>query len=171
MIDRIIRLILVLHAHIREFLQPKMERTFVMVKNDGVHRRLVGEVIRRLERKGLYLVQAKVVLPTYEILREHYAEHVNKPFFKKMAEGMVKSEVVPMVWEGINAVKVARTIIGSTNPMDAANGTIRGDYGLAVGKNIVHGADSVESAKREMKIWFGEDIPEIVHFDEEVIYE
>lgn len=148
-----------------------MERTFVMVKGDGVRRRLVGKIIARFEEKGLYLRQSKVCIPTEAVLREHYAEHVSKPFFKGMAEAMTATQVVPMVWEGANAVAVARKLIGATKPMEAANGSIRGDYAVDVGKNIVHGADSVESAEREIKIWFGEDVPEIVHFDKSVIYE
>lgn len=148
-----------------------MERTFVMIKNDGVHRRLIGRIISRFEEKGLYLVQSKVCIPTEAILREHYAEHVNKPFFKGMASCMGASQVVPMIWEGRDAVTIARKLIGATNPASAECGSIRGDFGMFVGRNIIHGADSLESANREIKIWFGDDIPSIKHFDENVIYE
>lgn len=147
-----------------------MERTFVMVKNDGVARRLIGEVITRLERKGLYLVQAKVVVPTEATLREHYAEHVNKPFFPAMASAMASSQVFPMIWEGENAVEIARKLIGATKPQEAALGTLRGDFCITVGQNLVHGADSREAAAREIKIWFGEDVPAVKHFDKDVLY-
>lgn len=148
-----------------------MERTFVMIKNDGIKRRLAGEIIGRFEQKGLYLVQAKICTPTDAVLREHYAEHVDKPFFKGMAGRMAESQVFPMVWEGKSAVAVVRKLIGATNPHDADNGTIRGDFGMCVGCNIIHGADSVESATREIKIWFGENVPAVQHFDEDVVYE
>lgn len=146
-----------------------MERTFVMVKNDGVQRRLVGEIIHRLEQKGLSLVQLKVCVPKMDTLKEHYAAHVNKPFFAGMADFMSKTQVVPMVWEGPNAVEIARKLIGATNPLIAECGSIRGDYGLAIDKNVVHGADSVAEAKREIKIWFGTIEEKIEYFDKEVI--
>ncbi len=148
-----------------------MERTFVMVKNDGVMRRLIGRIISRFEEKGLYLVNIKVLVPTIDVLRKHYAEHVNKPFFQGMANAMIKTQVVPMIWEGENAVEVARKLIGSTNPMAAECGSIRGDFGSCIGKNIVHGSDSVESAKREISIWFGDDDTQITHFDKDIIME
>lgn len=148
-----------------------MERTFIMVKNDGVKRRLVGEIISRFEKKGLYLVQSKVCIPTMETLELHYAEHVSKPFFKGMATAMASSQVVPMIWEGVDAVAIARRTIGLTKPVEAAQGSIRGDFAMCVGKNIVHGSDSVEAANREIKIWFGEDVKDIIHFDKDVIYE
>ena len=148
-----------------------MERTFVMIKPDGVKRRLIGEIISRFEKKGLYLVASKLTEPSEEILRKHYAEHVNKPFFKGMLANFEKSVVFPMVWEGENAVAIARKIIGATKPSEAEMGSIRGDYGLTVGKNIIHGADSLESAKKEIEIWFGSEIPTIFYFDENIIYE
>ncbi|KAI5179867.1 nucleoside-diphosphate kinase [Pancytospora epiphaga] len=148
-----------------------MERTFVMVKNDGVNRRLIGRIISRLEEKGLFLVQSKVCIPTMDILRQHYAEHVDKPFFKRMAEDMCKSQVFPMIWEGKDAVAVARKLIGATNPINADVGTIRGDFGMATGKNLVHGSDSIEAGKREIKIWFGENVEDIKYSDKEFIYE
>jgi nucleoside-diphosphate kinase len=141
-----------------------------MIKPCGVQRRLVGKIISRFEEKGLYLVQSKVCIPTEAILREHYAEHVSKPFFKAMAEEMSSSQVMPIVWEGENAVEVCRKLIGSTKPSEAAVGSIRGDYGITLSKNIIHGADSVESAKREISIWFG-NVENVKHFDEKFIYE
>ncbi|KAI4292573.1 nucleoside-diphosphate kinase [Pancytospora philotis] len=148
-----------------------MERTFVMIKNDGVARRLVGRIISRFEECGLYLVQSKVLVPSKELLHEHYAAHKERDFFKGMVETMAASQVVPMVWEGANAVAIARKLIGATNPLTAAVGTIRGDFSLNFGKNIIHGADSVESAKHEIKLWFGEDVPSVKHFDKDVVYE
>lgn len=147
-----------------------MERTFVMIKPDGVARRLVGEIISRFEKKGLYLVQTKVLIPTAEILRDHYAALSEKPFFNSLVEYMQSGQVVPMVFEGENAVAVARNIIGATNPLAAGSGTIRGDYGMCIGKNVIHGADSVESAKREISIWFGK-VADVKHFDSKIIYE
>jgi len=142
-----------------------------MIKPEGVKRRLVGKIIARFEEKGLYLVQSRVTIPTMDILREHYAEHVKKDFFPGMAKAMSSSQVVPMVWEGENAVAVARKLIGATNPMQSEMGTIRGDYAMAVGRNIIHGADSPEAAEREIKIWFGEHVPSVIEFDRESIYE
>lgn len=147
-----------------------MERTFVMVKPDGVKRRLVGEVISRFERKGLYLVNIRMCVPTEEVLKKHYAALAGKPFFKGLIEYMKSGHVVPMVWEGANAVKAARDLMGSTDPNQAARGTIRGDLAIHIGRNVVHGADSVESAEREIGIWFG-DVPSILHFDEKLFYE
>lgn len=152
-------------------MQNSFERTFVMVKPDGVQKRLIGEIISRFERKGLYLVQSKVVIPTEAILREHYAALSDKSFFNDLIKGMQTGQVVPMVWEGLNAVKVARDLMGATNPMGAGVGTIRGDYGMFTGKNVIHGADSVDSAEREIKIWFGEDVPTVIHFDRIFYYE
>jgi len=151
-------------------MQNSFERTFVMIKPDGVQKRLVGEIITRFERKGLYLVQSKVLIPSESILKEHYAALSDKPFFNDLVSGMQKGQVVPMVWEGTNAVQVARDLMGATSPMNAGPGTIRGDYGMFVGKNVIHGADSVESAVREIKIWFGDEIPEVIHFDREFYY-
>ncbi|KAI5150620.1 nucleoside-diphosphate kinase [Enteropsectra breve] len=135
-----------------------MERTFVMVKNDGVSKKVIGDVISRFENNGFKLIQCKVLVPTMEILNAHYAEHTSKPWFKEMADSMCASEVVPMVWERENAVAKAREIIGATNPKDAAKGTIRADHGTSIDMNVVHGADSVESAEREITIWFSKDI-------------
>lgn len=142
-----------------------------MIKPDGVKKRLVGEIISRFEKKGLYLVQSKVCIPTDAILKEHYAALAEKPFFKGLVEYVRSGHVVPMVWEGVNAVKVARDLMGATDPNAAARGTIRGDFAIHVSRNVIHGADSVESANREIGIWFGEDIPSISHFDEKLFYE
>ncbi|ELA42036.1 uncharacterized protein VICG_00883 [Vittaforma corneae ATCC 50505] len=148
-----------------------MERTFVIVKPDGVKKRLVGEIISRFEKKGLYLVQAKVLIPTEDILREHYAALKHKvEIFNELIEYMQTGQVVAMVWEGDNAVKIVRDLIGVTNPLQAAIGTIRGDYGLYIGKNVIHGTDEVENVEREVELWFGKDVPAIIHFDRDLYY-
>lgn len=131
-----------------------MERTFVMIKPDGVQRNLVGEIIARLEKKGYKLVAMKLMQLTEEHARTHYQEHVEKPFFPGLVEYITSGPVVAMVWEGKNAVKGIRQLMGATNPQEAFPGTIRGDYGLDIGRNVIHGADSVESAQREMNIYF-----------------
>lgn len=131
------------------------EHTYVMVKPDGVARGLVGEVISRLERKGLKLENMRMLTITEELAGRHYAEHTDKPFFGDLVDFITSGPVVAMEWSGPDAVVVARNLMGVTNPVDAAPGTIRGDYGLVITENIVHGSDSVESAQRELEIFFG----------------
>ncbi|MGI8513551.1 MAG: nucleoside-diphosphate kinase [Acidimicrobiia bacterium] len=131
-----------------------MERTFIMIKPDGVRRGLVGEVIARFERKGLALGQIQLVNIDEELARRHYAEHVEKSFFSDLLEFVLSGPVVAMEWTGESAVSVARTLMGATDPKKADPGTIRGDFGLAVTENIVHGSDSPESAERELGIFF-----------------
>lgn len=140
-----------------------MERTFVMIKPDGVQRNLVGEIIARLEKKGYKLVAMKLMQLTEEHARTHYQEHVGKPFFPGLVEYITSGPVVAMVWEGKNAVKGIRQLMGATNPQEALPGTIRGDYGLDIGRNVIHGADSVENAQREMNIYFTSE--EILTYD------
>ncbi len=132
-----------------------VEHTFVMVKPDGVARGLVGEVVSRFERKGLNLEKIRKLHIDEALARRHYAEHVEKPFFPDLLEFITSGPVVAMEWSGESAVSVARTLMGPTNPAAAPPGTIRGDYGLIVTFNIVHGSDSVESAERELGIFFG----------------
>jgi nucleoside-diphosphate kinase len=132
-----------------------IERTFVMVKPDGVARGLVGEVITRFERKGLHLERLRMLTITREMAGRHYAEHTEKPFFGELVEFITSGPVVAMEWSGEGAVGVARTLMGVTDPATAGPGTIRGDYGLIITHNIVHGSDSVESADRELDIFFG----------------
>ena len=132
-----------------------VERTFIMVKPDGVAQGLVGEVIGRFERKGLHLAQIKGLTISREMATEHYGEHVGKPFFDGLLDFITSGPVVAMEWSGESAVTVGRTLIGATNPVGAAPGTIRGDYALEVGENIVHGSDSPASAERELGIFFG----------------
>jgi nucleoside-diphosphate kinase len=130
------------------------EHTFVMVKPDGVRRGLVGEVISRLERKGLELVNLRLLVIDEEMAGRHYAEHAAKPFFGELVAFITSGPVVAMEWSGPSAVSVARTLMGPTSPVEAAPGTIRGDFGLVITENIVHGSDSPESAERELGIFF-----------------
>ena len=134
-----------------------MEQTFVMIKPDGVQRGLTGEIISRIERKGLRIVAMRMCQVTDETARRHYAEHVEKPFFNSLIEFITSSPAVPMIVEGADAVSVMRTIAGATDPKEALVGTIRGDFGLDVGRNLIHSADSLESSKREIAIHFTED--------------
>lgn len=132
-----------------------MERTFIMIKPDGVARGLIGEVIGRFERKGLTLTNLRMLTIDEELAHNHYAEHVDKGFFKELLSFITSGRVVAMEWSGEGAVNAARAVIGPTDPMTAGPGTIRGDYGLAVTQNIVHGSDSPESAERELGLFFG----------------
>lgn len=130
------------------------EHTFIMVKPDGVRRGLVGEVIGRFERKGFTLERAAFLTPGAELAAEHYAEHEGKPFYDSLIEFITSGPVMAMEWSGESAVAVARAMMGTTNPAEAAPGTIRGDHATEVQENIVHGSDSPESAARELSIWF-----------------
>ncbi|KAK0178031.1 hypothetical protein PV328_002016 [Microctonus aethiopoides] len=132
------------------------ERTFIMIKPDGVQRGLVGKIIQRFEEKGFKLVAMKMVWADEALLKKHYADLAARPFFPSLVKYMSSGPVVPMVWEGLNAVKTGRVMLGETNPKDSAPGTIRGDYCIQVGRNIIHGSDAVESAEKEIKLWFGE---------------
>jgi nucleoside-diphosphate kinase len=134
-----------------------MERTFIMVKPDGVERRLVGEIVRRFEQKGLRLVGMKLLLPGRELAENHYAVHRERPFFQDLVNFITSGPVVAMVWEGPNAVRLSRALIGATNPLDAAPGTIRGDFATEITTNLVHGSDSVETAEKEIALWFRPD--------------
>ncbi len=131
------------------------EHTFIMVKPDGVSRGLVGEVISRFERKGLELEKIRGLTISEEMARTHYAEHVDKPFFPELLEFITSGPVVAMEWSGDGAIGVCRDLMGATDPKKAAPGTIRGDLGLVVTQNIVHGSDGPESAARELEIFFG----------------
>ncbi|WP_412520717.1 nucleoside-diphosphate kinase [Staphylococcus simulans] len=131
-----------------------MERTFLMIKPDGVQRNIVGEIITRLEKKGLKLVGGKFMTVSKELAETHYGEHADKPFYEGLVSFITSAPVFAMVVEGENVVEVTRNMIGKTNPTEAAPGTIRGDLGLTVGRNVIHGSDSVESAKREISLWF-----------------
>lgn len=132
-----------------------VEQTFVMVKPDGVARGVVGEVISRFERKGLKLEKMRMLLIEEDLAGRHYAEHTEKPFFGELVEFITSGPVVAMQWSGESAVSVARTLMGTTNPAEAAPGTIRGDFGLIMTNNIVHGSDSPASGERELSLFFG----------------
>ncbi len=131
-----------------------VEDTFVMVKPDGVRRGLVGEVIARMERKGLRLEHVRQLVISEDTAGRHYAEHVDKPFFGELVGFITGGPVVATWWSGESAVSVARTLMGPTNPAEAPPGTIRGDFGLIITENIVHGSDSTDSAERELDIFF-----------------
>ena len=133
-----------------------MDRTLILVKPDAFERALTGEIIARFERKGLRIVALKHMTVERARAEEHYAEHSEKPFFGDLVEFITGGPLVAMVMEGYEAVKAARQIIGATNPLEAAPGSIRGDYALEVQTNMVHGSDSNESAERETKIFFPE---------------
>lgn len=131
-----------------------VEHTFVMVKPDGVRRGLVGEVIARFERKGLTLERLRMLTIDEDLAGRHYGEHVDKPFFGELVAFITSGPVVAMEWSGSGAVGVARTLMGTTDPTEAAPGTIRGDFGLVITENIVHGSDSPDSAERELGLFF-----------------
>lgn len=133
-----------------------MEKTFLMVKPDGVQRNLIGEIVQRFEKKGFKLVGAKLMNISTELAEKHYGEHKEKPFFGELVEFITSGPVFAMVWEGENVISTARNMMGTTNPAEAAPGTVRGDYGMTVGKNIIHGSDSPESAEREINLFFDE---------------
>ena len=143
-----------------------MERTFVMVKPDGVQRGLIGEIVSRFERKGLKLIGAKLLQLPREMAERHYAEHKGKDFYDDLLAFITSSPVFAMVWEGDNAVAQARALIGKTNSLEAAPGTIRSDFALHTRFNLVHGADSVASAEREIANFFKEE--ELVTYDKTI---
>ncbi|KAJ1932106.1 nucleoside diphosphate kinase Ndk1, partial [Linderina pennispora] len=133
------------------------ERTFIAVKPDGVQRNLVGEIISRFERRGYKLVGLKLLVPPVELAKEHYADLSSKPFFAGLVDYMTngRAPVVGMVWEGPSVIKQGRIMLGATDPKNSGTGTIRGDFCLSIGRNIVHGSDSAESAEKEISLWFG----------------
>jgi nucleoside-diphosphate kinase len=133
-----------------------MDRTLILVKPDAFARNLTGEIIARFERKGLRIAALKHMTVTEELAREHYAEHDGKPFFGELVAFITSAPLVAMVLEGQEAVTAARQVIGATNPLEATTGSIRGDYAVAVGQNMVHGSDSPASAERETAIFFPE---------------
>ena len=132
-----------------------MERTLVLVKPDGVQRGLIGEVIGRLERRGLKLAAMKLMQVDDALARRHYGEHVDRPFFPGLVRFITSAPIVAMAWEGSGAVQVVRDTMGATNPAQAAPGTIRADFAVDIGRNLVHGSDSPESAQRELALFFG----------------
>ncbi|MGZ4270919.1 MAG: nucleoside-diphosphate kinase [Solirubrobacteraceae bacterium] len=133
-----------------------MDRTLILVKPDAFARGLTGEIIARFERKGLKIVALKHMQVTEELAKQHYAEHDGKPFFGELVDFITSAPLVAMVLEGHEAITAARQVIGATNPLDAAPGSIRGDFALEIGQNMVHGSDSAESGRRETAIFFPE---------------
>jgi nucleoside-diphosphate kinase len=132
------------------------ERTLVLIKPDAMQRRLAGEILARFEQRGLEVRAAKLVQVDEALAGEHYAEHREKPFFGELVSFITSSPTFALVLEGESAVKVVRTTMGATNPVDSAPGTIRGDFALAMPDNLVHGSDSLESAEREIALWFSD---------------
>ena len=133
-----------------------MDRTLILVKPDAFARNLTGEIIARFERKGLRIAALKQMIVTEELARQHYGEHEGKPFFGELVDFITSGPLVAMVLEGESAIKAARQVIGATNPLEASPGSIRGDFAVEVGQNMVHGSDSAASAAREAGLFFGE---------------
>ncbi|RKP06648.1 nucleoside diphosphate kinase, partial [Thamnocephalis sphaerospora] len=148
-----------------------MEQTYIMVKPDGVERGLVGEIISRFEKKGYQLMALKLMHPTQELLEEHYADLKSKPFFPGLMTYMTSGPVVGMVWAGKEVVKTGRVMLGATNPLASAPGTIRGDFCIDMGRNLCHGSDSVESANKEIALWFGSEVKPHKRTLDTLIYE
>jgi nucleoside-diphosphate kinase len=132
------------------------EQTFIAIKPDGVQRGLIGPIVSRFESRGYKLVAIKLVTPSKQHLETHYSDLAGKPFFPGLIEYMLSGPICAMVWEGRDAVKTGRTLLGATNPLASAPGTIRGDFAIDVGRNVCHGSDSVENAKKEIALWFTE---------------
>lgn len=135
-----------------------MERTFVILKPDAVQRGLVGEIIARFERRGLKIVAMKFLQVSDELARKHYAVHAERPFFAGLIQYIVSAPVVALVLEGTNAIAVVRNTVGATKPAEAAPGTIRADFGLEIGRNLVHASDGPDTAKDEIALWFGDNL-------------
>ncbi len=140
-----------------QFEEFGLERTFLAIKPDGVQRGLVGEIIRRFEAKGFTLVGLKLMKVSRELAEQHYDVHREKQFFAGLVDFITSGPLVAMVWEGEGVVASARKIIGATNPLTSEPGTIRGDYGISIGRNLIHGSDAIETAKREISLWFKEE--------------
>lgn len=134
-----------------------MERTFIAIKPDGVQRGIVGEIIRRFETKGFTLVGLKLMQVSRELAEQHYGVHKERPFFPGLVSFITSGPLIAMVWEGDGVIASARKLIGATNPLTAEPGTIRGDFGVSVGRNLIHGSDAPETAQQEIKLWFKEE--------------
>ncbi|BAS56512.1 MULTISPECIES: nucleoside-diphosphate kinase [Leptolyngbya] len=144
-----------------------MERTFLAIKPDGVQRKLVGEIIRRFETKGFTLVGLKFMNVSRELAESHYGVHRERPFFGSLVEFITSGPVVAMVWEGDGVIAGARKVIGATNPLTAEPGTIRGDFGANIGRNLIHGSDAPETAQSEIALWFKDE--ELVNWSPTII--
>lgn len=134
-----------------------MERTLLMVKPDGVQRGLIGEIIRRFERKGFQMLGCKLMQLTRDMAEQHYAEHAGKPFYDRLIRFITSGPVLAMVWQGDDIIALSRGLMGKTNPLEAAPGTIRGDFAAHTNLNLIHGSDSPESAEREIRLFFREE--------------
>ncbi|MBT4058875.1 MAG: nucleoside-diphosphate kinase [Euryarchaeota archaeon] len=148
-----------------------MQTTFVMVKPDGVQRGLVGDIIKRFEQKGLRLVGLRQLVPSTELASTHYAVHSERPFYPGLLKFITSGPVVAMAWRGVDAISVARNIIGPTNGREAGPGTIRGDWAMDIGHNIIHGSDGEDTAEFELGLWFPEGTIEWTRLAEEWVYE
>jgi nucleoside-diphosphate kinase len=147
------------------------ERTYIMVKPDGVQRGLIGEIVRRFEQRGFQLLALKMMQPSPQLLQEHYVDLKSKAFFESLVAHMSSGPVVCMVFSGKNVVNIGRDMLGKTNPMESAPGTIRGDFAIDIGRNVCHGSDSVTSAEREISIWFPEGVIDWAPHGTKWIYE
>ncbi len=135
-----------------------MERTFVIIKPDGVQRGLIGEIVGRFEKRGLKIAAMRFLQVSDELARKHYAVHEGKPFYAGLIEYIVSGPVVALVLEGTNAITVVRKMLGATKPAEAELGSIRADFGMEIGRNLVHGSDGPDTAASEIALWFGEDL-------------
>lgn len=135
-----------------------IEKTFLMVKPDGVERQVVGDIVDRFERRGFVLRGAKLMVISRELAEQHYAEHKERPFFGELVDFITSGPVFAMVWEGENVISLARLMMGATKPEEAQPGTIRGDYAVTVSQNVIHGSDSPASAEREINLFFGGEL-------------
>ncbi len=148
------------------------QRTFVMIKPDGVQRGFIGEIISRFEKKGLKIVAMKMISVNKDLAEKHYGIHKGKNFFEPTVKYIISSPVVAMVLEGFNAIELVRNMMGKTNPAEASSGSIRGDFGQFIGRNIVHGSDGLDTAKFEINLWFKpEEISDYVRIDEKWLSE
>lgn len=143
-----------------------MERTLLMVKPDGVQRGLMGEMIRRFEQKGFQMAGCKLMQLSRELAERHYAEHAGKPFYDRLIGFITSGPVLAMVWQGDDIIALSRAMMGKTNPLEAAPGTIRGDFAAHTNLNLIHGSDSPESAEREIRLFFREE--ELLHYERAV---
>jgi nucleoside-diphosphate kinase len=143
-----------------------VQRTLVLIKPDAVQRSLSGKIISRLENKGLKLVGIKLIHVDEILASKHYGEHIGKPFYNSLVEFITSSPVIALAVEGDNSVQVVRNLMGATNPVDSLPGTIRGDYGLTIGMNLIHGSDSEDSANRELAIFFNDS--ELINYDRQI---
>ena len=133
-----------------------IEKTFLMVKPDGVERQVIGNIVDRFERRGFVMREAKLTTASRELAEAHYAEHAERPFFGELVDFITSGPVFAMVWEGENVIKLARIMMGATKPEESSPGTIRGDYAVTLSHNVIHGSDSLASAEREISLWFPE---------------